>query len=218
MHLVLTDRLTCPRCGPAFGLILLAESLRDRRVLEGSLGCANCRDRYPIRGGFGDLRPPPRGALPDVEPPEPRGDDEGISQLRSLLGAVGGSGHTLAVGRAAAWAPALAGGMEGDAEMVVVDSATRSWPEDAGVSRLATTATLPFFDRSLRGVLLHGEDLHARVPGDASGHALLTEAARVLAAGSRVVVLEPPSGIDAALRKAGLPEALASSTLAAAGR
>ena len=60
MHLLLTDRLTCPRCGPEFGLVLLADRLEDRRVLEGALGCPNCRDRYPVRDGFGDLRPPPR--------------------------------------------------------------------------------------------------------------------------------------------------------------
>lgn len=52
MHLTLTDKLTCPRCGPDSGLILLADRIRDRRVLEGSLDCADCMERYPIRGGL----------------------------------------------------------------------------------------------------------------------------------------------------------------------
>jgi uncharacterized protein YbaR (Trm112 family)/SAM-dependent methyltransferase len=73
VHLLLTDRVTCPRCGPRFGLILLAERVVDRRVLEGHLGCPNCREHYPVRKGYGDLRPPAdRGNLGD-EPPEASG-------------------------------------------------------------------------------------------------------------------------------------------------
>ena len=63
MHILLTDRLACPRCGPEFGLVLLAHEVRDRRVLEGDLGCPNCREAYPVREGFADLRPPPRTPL-----------------------------------------------------------------------------------------------------------------------------------------------------------
>lgn len=51
MHLLLTDILSCPRCGPEFGLILLADRIEARRVLAGILGCANCRSKYPIREG-----------------------------------------------------------------------------------------------------------------------------------------------------------------------
>src|SRR5690606_8442394 len=59
MHIVLTDLLTCPRCGPAHGLILVADGLAERRVLDGALGCANCREKYEIRDGaawFGSER------------------------------------------------------------------------------------------------------------------------------------------------------------------
>ncbi len=58
MHILLTDVLSCPRCGPAHGLILLADRIAERRVLEGILGCPNCRARYAIAGGFADLRRP----------------------------------------------------------------------------------------------------------------------------------------------------------------
>ena len=61
MNVTLTDHLVCPRCGPPFGLVLLARDVRERRVLEGEFGCPNCRDRFPVEKGFGDLRPPPRG-------------------------------------------------------------------------------------------------------------------------------------------------------------
>ena len=63
MNVALTDHLVCPRCGPPFGLVLLARDVRDRRVREGEFGCPNCRDRFPVEGGFGDLRPPPRAVV-----------------------------------------------------------------------------------------------------------------------------------------------------------
>ncbi len=65
MNTTLVDHLVCPRCGPPNGLILLAHEVRDRRVLEGEFGCPNCRDRFPVAGGFGDFRPPPRGVGPE---------------------------------------------------------------------------------------------------------------------------------------------------------
>ena len=62
MNVALVDHLVCPRCGPPYGLLLLAHDVRDRRVRTGEFGCPNCRDRFPVVDGFGDLRPPPRGA------------------------------------------------------------------------------------------------------------------------------------------------------------
>src|SRR5512142_2083643 len=58
MDLRLTDLLACPRCGPPHGLVLLADRVEDRRVLEGLLGCPNCGGRYPVRAGLADLRVP----------------------------------------------------------------------------------------------------------------------------------------------------------------
>ncbi len=66
MNVALVDHLVCPRCGPPNGLLLLAHDVRDRRVHEGEFGCPNCRDRFPVVDGFGDLRPPPRGAVVGV--------------------------------------------------------------------------------------------------------------------------------------------------------
>ncbi len=61
MNIGLVDHLVCPRCGPPFGLVLLAHDVQDHRVRAGEFGCPNCRDRFPVEGGFADLRPPPRG-------------------------------------------------------------------------------------------------------------------------------------------------------------
>ena len=112
MHLLLTDRLACPRCGAGFGLILRADKLVDRRVIEGGLGCPNCRDRFPIVDGFADLRPPPRGDLPAapargaVEPAE-------TDALAALLGVTEGPGNIGVVGALSAHAGGLADRIQG---------------------------------------------------------------------------------------------------------
>ena len=78
MQLLLTDRLACPRCGPGFGLVLLADRMVDRRVHEGTLGCPNCRDSFTVHAGFADLRAPPRGALqPGLAGPDPARTPDG---------------------------------------------------------------------------------------------------------------------------------------------
>ncbi|HWK89996.1 MAG TPA: Trm112 family protein, partial [Longimicrobium sp.] len=56
MHILLTDLLTCPRCGPEHGLVLLADRIEERRVVRGRLGCPNCRETYPVAGTVADLR------------------------------------------------------------------------------------------------------------------------------------------------------------------
>ncbi len=93
----LVDHLVCPRCGPPFGLVLLAHDVRDRRVRRGEFGCPNCRDRFPVEDGFGDLRPPPRRELPGqpVESAESGPGAEGVAEPTPLDGggvAKGGAG------------------------------------------------------------------------------------------------------------------------------
>jgi uncharacterized protein YbaR (Trm112 family) len=56
MHILLTDVLACPRCGPEFGLIVLADVIEERRVRNGRLGCPNCRNSYEVADGVADLR------------------------------------------------------------------------------------------------------------------------------------------------------------------
>ncbi len=214
MHLLVTDRLSCPRCGPTFGLILMADDLRDRRVLEGALGCANCRERYPVRGGFGDLRPPPRGPLPEfgmsdsvrvgggsspvpdapvehsTSPDDPA---EAAFRLAALLGVREGPGLILLAGGWASLAGRLAARID-EIEVVALDPALHGAGEEAGVSRLTAGAGLPFFSSALRGVALEGAQL-AEWEG---------EAIRVLAPGARLVVRDPPPGLSSRLEARGL--------------
>jgi uncharacterized protein YbaR (Trm112 family) len=223
VQLLLTDRLSCPRCGPAFGLILLADRLTERRVHQGALGCPNCRDSFPIVDGFADLRSPPRGelepGLAGMDPPalddagskesegrtalEPVGAggergaeavlDDEASRTVALLGIPRGPGTVALVGAAARFAPRLVGLVE-DLEAVAVDPDAQAWPERVGVSRLASRPGLPFFDRTLRGAVVDGR----------LGRGMIWEAARVTAPLSRVVVLNAPPETAHVLREAGL--------------
>lgn len=166
MHLLLTDRLACPRCGPEFGLILLAERMDERRVIEGSLGCPNCRERYPVEGGHGDFRPPPRTRGADPEPgggaaalgggaPDEPQPDEAM-RVAALLGVAQGPGNLLLAGRLVRHALPLARMIE-EIEVVAVGRGLRDAEEQAGVSRIEAGRRLPFYSGMFRGVALEGD-------------------------------------------------------------
>ena len=196
MHLLLTDRLTCPRCGPAFGLVLLASGLSDRVVSTGRLGCPNCRDAFPIEGGFADLREPPRGALPSGlagAPATTPGEREQAERLVALIGIVGGPGTVGLVGEPARHAAALVASAE-EIHVVGVDADLRMWPEAPRLSRIVSAPGLPFFDSTLRAVAVDGR----------LGGTWLAEAARVVVPRGRVVVVHSTDDTDPALREAGL--------------
>jgi uncharacterized protein YbaR (Trm112 family) len=195
MHLALTDRLICPRCGPEFGLVLLAHEVRERRVLEGDLGCSQCKQTYPVRGGLGDLQvlgddpePPPseESRTPDTDPEPspseesrpPDTDPEEVLRLGALLGVTEGPGTLLVQGPAAGMGKALSA-LIGGVEVVGVHSSLVDADEEEGLSRLLLGPTIPFFPSSFIGVALSGE----------VGEDWVKEAARVVAPGSRVVVL-----------------------------
>jgi len=199
VHLLLTDRLTCPRCGPNLGLILLASRLDDRVVHEGHLGCPNCRDSFLIEGGFADLRAPPRGGLraglvgAAPESGVDAGAHEDAQRLVALVGIVGGPGTVALVGEPARHASALTASSE-EIHVAAVDADLRAWPEAPRVSRLVAEPGLPFFGSALRAVAVDGR----------LGPAWLAESARVVVPRGRVVVVRAPEGTEEALRAQGL--------------
>jgi uncharacterized protein YbaR (Trm112 family) len=174
------DRIFCPLCGPEFGLILLANDVRDRRVMEGDLGCSECRTKYPVRAGFADLRVPPRDSLPGLpgESGSETVDSEITYRLGALLGVTEGPGTLLLEGPEARHAAALGELIDG-VEIVTFDPKLSSEAERPSVSRFAVSQTFPFFTATFRGVLLSGD----------SPRGLLKEATRVLAPKCRLVVL-----------------------------
>ena len=192
MHILVTDLLACPRCGPEFGLILRADELLARRVLEGCLACANCRTQYPVRRGFSDLRFPASGA----DSPEPLDAENPREALRlgALLGEGTGGRPIALVGGVAGQARILSGWMEG-IEFLAVHADLSDAGEREGITRLGVGAGyLPFLSGSLGGVAV-------KAP---AGLPSTREFARVLAPGSGLVCLEPGESAGAEMEAAGL--------------
>ena len=183
VHLLLTDRLNCPRCGSGFGLILLADRLTDRRVLEGALGCPNCRDRFPITNGFADLRTPPRTDLPEVIPVGPADAGE-VERIATLLGVVEGPGNIALTGSLTRYAGLLADRMPG-VEVIAIAEQVRGDAERAGVSRMVSGVELPFHPGSLRALALaEGKVEHLERP---------ETLVRSVMEGGRIVIERPDS-------------------------
>ncbi|MDE2762387.1 MAG: hypothetical protein OXQ94_01245 [Gemmatimonadota bacterium] len=185
MNVTLTDHLVCPRCGPPFGLVLLARDVRDRRVYEGEFGCPNCRDRFPVEGGFGDLRPPPRGVGAGEGGGGRRrraasagGIDVGEAALRlaAALGATSGPGLVVVSDGHRDEAAPLARLVRG-IEVVVVGWGGRGLVGE-GVSAFVTGPKLPLRDRVARGVVAEGE----------GGVGWWGECLRVVMPGGRIVI------------------------------
>ena len=192
MHILVTDLLACPRCGPEFGLILRADELRARRVIEGCLACANCRTQYPVRRGFSDLRFPASG--PGVLAPLDAENAREALRLGALLGEGTGARPVALVGEVAGQAGLLGGWMEG-IEFLALHADLSDAGEREGVSRLGVgTGRLPFLSGGLGGVAVKG-------PADVS---FIRELARVLAPGARLACLEPAEGAGAEMEAAGL--------------
>ena len=173
MNTALVDQLVCPRCGPPFGLILLACEVRRRRVRRGELGCPNCRDSFPIEDGFGDLRPPPRleapgdrtragdtgsdgsGSRPDVE----RADGPPVAaaalRIAAALGVTRGPGIIVMADSHILEAAPLAGLIQ-DIEVILIGWAGRDLSKRPSrdestapaVTTLVTGSTLPLRDGS----------------------------------------------------------------------
>jgi uncharacterized protein YbaR (Trm112 family) len=207
VHILMTDILTCPRCGPRFGLILLADRISERRVMEGALGCANCREKYPIRNGIVEFESA-AGQQAVVQHDDaatrddvamraaPQSADAGL-RLAALMGVVAGPGYVLLAGAAAQYAQAIAELVD-DIEVVTAtgSGSAASLPVSPGanVSRLAVGEPLPLADARFAGVTLAG----------AAAHQLLEEGARVLSPLGRLVVEPAPADAAGRLAAVGL--------------
>jgi hypothetical protein len=192
VHIAVTDVLTCPRCGPAFGLILLAQRVENRRVLEGVLGCANCREKFAVAAGLGLLREPFEDVVGgDVDAPVENGGEEAV-RMAALAGVTSGPALLLVAGPAARYAPAVADLLDG-IEVVAAGGRLEEWTELPGVSRIEVGGRLP----------IHGGRLRAAFLSGAAADALLEEGARVVGPGGRVVLEPPPRDAEERLARNG---------------
>ena len=193
MHILLTDQLVCPRCGPDFGLILLSDRAEDRDVAEGALGCSNCRTMYPIEAGVAYLKTQGGAEVGIAAPASP--DDERALRIAALLGVTQPNAMVLIV--AAGWT--VAADVAATVPDIHVVGAAGAGAEDAGspgggvLSRIVTGRSLPLRTGSLRGLAIVGVEA-----GD-----LVEEAIRVLAPGARIVVDGAPAGLSSLLSGGG---------------
>lgn len=183
MHILLTDILTCPRCGPAFGLIALADRMDERRIVAGSLGCANCRALYPIAEGIANLRRPELPALDVGDVAGGSSEDDRDFRVAAatgtqppgafvlLLSASGAPaariGELLSGVRLVSVTPEVAG------DFIEVDAV-----EGGSTSGVVAGSALPFRTGSFRAAAVFGK----------ISVAVMAEARRVLATGGRIVV------------------------------
>lgn len=191
MHVLQTDISACPRCGPAFGLILLVDELAARRVVRGALGCANCRTQYPITAGAVDFT---LGARAGFGPPI---EAAAALRLAALAGVTAPPNRLLVVGPAAAHADAIAALLP-EIEVTAAEG-DPGVPAEPGVSRIAVAASLPFFGGRFAGVVLSG----------AAADGLLQEGLRVLAAGGRLVLEPAPAAARERLAREGITHLVA---------
>jgi uncharacterized protein YbaR (Trm112 family) len=206
----LTDVLSCPRCGPEHGLVLMADRVEDRRVREGVLGCPNCRERYPVRGGLVDLRAGQGGAGPEptVEAaPAGPGGGEGAVRLAALMGVAEGSGVALIVGRDVGQAAGVAS-LVPELEVAVLGAGVEGWAEVPGVSRVVAGVGLPFRTGTLSAVALTGS----------AAVSLEAEGVRVVGLGGRLVLMDAAPGAAERLRATGLLVLVDESGVVVAGR
>jgi uncharacterized protein YbaR (Trm112 family) len=192
MHILLTDRLGCPRCGPEFGLILLADRIDERRnVEEGRLGCLNCREDYPIRAGEADFRLD--AAAPPAAPEAVERGPDWALRLAALLGIRTGPAAVLLVEAPAGTAGQIAALVPG---LQVISAGLGALPDGppAERDRILVDRSIPLRSRSLAGAVL----AHPAAAG------LLDEAARVVAPEGRIVLDPAPPGAAGRLAARGL--------------
>ncbi len=145
MFVELTELLTCPRCGPVFGLVLLAQHVEDRRVYGGWLGCPNCRTDYPITDGVADLRLQTETAT-DAAPPVR--DDELAIKIAALSGLAEGPGYFLLGERLSHTAPSVAEMLPG-LELIAMRTTPDESIEQHGISRVLSDDSFPLAEYRL---------------------------------------------------------------------
>jgi uncharacterized protein YbaR (Trm112 family) len=185
MNLQLTDHLTCPRCTEGGGLILLADRVEGRRLLDGQLGCPNCRARYPVVNGVAEFE--------EASDPSPGMSPGEALRVAALLGVTEGPASVVVVGPYVALAGELAA-LLSDVEIVVASrGAFVPEGEMERVSRLRIAARIPLHDRSMRGALITGSDA-----------LLIAEAVRVVGLAARVVLTRATPEARAVLLQQGV--------------
>jgi len=168
MFIELTDHLRCPEDHEEAYLVLLPDSVVQRSVQTGELGCPICHRTLYVREGILDVGdgPPPSTGEPTLD---------GAS-VAALTGLGGPGGYLVLVGSIAGRWREVENAVNGVS--IVAVNGPASLADARGLS-VVRCARLPLKAASMRGVVLSGEF--------GSDPAWIREGARVLLPGLRVV-------------------------------
>jgi uncharacterized protein YbaR (Trm112 family) len=147
MFIELVDTLRCPTPHEESWLVLAADRMAARHVLEGTLGCPVCDAEYPIREGVVDFRLAPHVPAARSRPADP----EQAMRLAAFLGLDDALGFAVLMGEWGAHALELRGMVE--CPLILVDP-----PADVeatpGLSIIRTDGALPLAAGAARGMAI----------------------------------------------------------------
>jgi len=190
----LTEILRCPHDHPESYLVAAPIAMDGRRIVRGVVGCPECRAEFPIIEGVAYFGPPARGGA--ARSRDAGGPGYDAAALLAFLGLDGPGGYAALVGRTAGLGPQIAALAPG-VHLVAVNPPAGVAPQ-ASLSVLECPGGLPFKSAHLRAVALGA---------DHAGGGWVTEAARVLLPGLRLVVEDEgaaPEGVAELARGAGM--------------
>lgn len=156
-------------------LVVTPDSIVDRAIVSGQIGCPVCRDEYSIVNGAADFRPTETERPPDPPPLLPATPPEVI---HALVGLTGPGGYAVLVGSASTYASSLGDAMDGVGFVAVNPPNDVEVPPSASV--LLGTTRIPLRSSMARAVVVGAEMATPQ---------WLAEAVRVLLRGRRLVVL-----------------------------
>ncbi|MDB4885359.1 MAG: hypothetical protein JWN79_797 [Gemmatimonadetes bacterium] len=153
MFIELVDALRCPRPHEESWLVVSAERLVARHILEGTLGCPVCMAEYAIHDGVVDFSAGARQLVAASVPPSA----EQAMRLAAFLGLDDAQGFATLMGAWGAHAIELRGMV--DCPIMLIDP-----PADVdaapGLSIIRTAGPLPLAAGSTRGLAIDLPDLH----------------------------------------------------------
>jgi uncharacterized protein YbaR (Trm112 family) len=200
----LTDLLTCPRCGPGHGLVLLVKEVEERRVRNGWLGCPNCRHDYPVVDCIADLRV---GTEAENATRPAFADEELPLKILALSGLAEERGYLLLGERLAHAASAIAN-IAPELEVIVVAGAIQGLVGRSGVSAVLCDAGFPVAERQVGCVAI--------APGGDGG--LVADAARRVSADGRLLLFDATEDDIEEAKRSGFSVLAAESNTAVAKR
>jgi uncharacterized protein YbaR (Trm112 family) len=183
MFIDLVEILRCPTPHEDSWLVLAANRMAARHVVDGTLGCPVCKAEFPIREGVADFRRGPALPIAASRPADP----EQAMRLAAFLGLDDALGYALLMGAWGAHALELRGIVE--CPLVLCDP-----PADVeaapGLSILRTDGPVPLAAGSARATALDGEGA-----GDAGRIASAVRATRPKGRVVAHVALTVPEGV-----------------------